>query len=123
MRPIAEELRLQYKDAFARRQPASSTQVYLSYVPEDRMWADWIEAVLTRAGFRVLPRSTVLTAGGGLGEMHGSIQAERELQTRATSYRRAVLRIPALIRCQVYLEDPVVGRHRGHTSATDPGTD
>jgi MinD-like ATPase involved in chromosome partitioning or flagellar assembly len=79
MRPIAEELRLQYKDAFARRQPASSTQVYLSYVPEDRMWADWIEAVLTRAGFRVLPRSTVLT-GSGLGEMHGSIQAERELQ-------------------------------------------
>ncbi len=65
MRPVPEDLRLQYKDAFARRQPASSTQVYLSYVPEDRMWADWIEAVLTRAGFRVLPRSTVLTAGGG----------------------------------------------------------
>jgi CO dehydrogenase nickel-insertion accessory protein CooC1 len=80
MRPIAEELRLQYKDAFARRQPASSTEVYLSYVPEDRMWADWIEAVLTRAGFRVLPRSTVLTGAGGLGESHGSIQAERELQ-------------------------------------------
>ena len=80
MRPIAEELRLQYKDAFARRQPSSSTQVYLSYVPEDRMWADWIEAVLTRAGFRVLPRSTVLTGAGGSGEAHGSIQAEHELQ-------------------------------------------
>ena len=80
MRPIAEDLRLQYKDAFARRQPASSTQVYLSYVPEDRMWADWIEAVLTRAGFRVLPRSTVLTAAGGDGDVRGSIQAERELQ-------------------------------------------
>lgn len=47
MQPIAEELRLQYKEAFARRQPAPSTQVYLSYVPEDRMWADWVEAVLT----------------------------------------------------------------------------
>jgi CO dehydrogenase nickel-insertion accessory protein CooC1 len=80
MRPIPEDLRLQYKDAFARRQPASSTQVYLSYVPEDRMWADWIEAVLTRSGFRVLPRSTVLTAGGGEGDARGSIQAERELQ-------------------------------------------
>ncbi len=78
MRPIAEDLRLQYKEAFARRQPVSSTQVYLSYVPEDRMWADWIEAVLTRAGFRVLPRSTVLTADGG--EVRGSIQAERELE-------------------------------------------
>ena len=79
-RPIAEDLRLQYKDAFARRQPVSSPQVYLSYVPEDRMWADWIEAVLTRAGFRVLPRSTVMTAGSGDGEVRGSIQAERELQ-------------------------------------------
>ena len=39
--------------------PAALTQVYLSYAPEDRMWADWIEAVLTRAGFRVTPRSTV----------------------------------------------------------------
>jgi CO dehydrogenase nickel-insertion accessory protein CooC1 len=80
MRPIAEDLRLQYKDAFARRQPVSSPQVYLSYVPEDRMWADWIEAVLTRAGFRVLPRSTVTTAGGGDGDVRGSLQAERELQ-------------------------------------------
>jgi hypothetical protein len=85
MRPIGESLRLQYKEAFTRRQPAPSTQVYLSYVPEDRMWADWIEAVLTRAGFRVLPRSTVTTAAAGHGDLRGSIQAERELQvaTRA----------------------------------------
>jgi CO dehydrogenase nickel-insertion accessory protein CooC1 len=80
MPPIAEDLRLLYKEAFARRQPTSSTQVYLSYVPEDRMWADWIEAVLTRAGFRVLPRSTVTTAATGAGDVRGSIQAERELQ-------------------------------------------
>jgi CO dehydrogenase nickel-insertion accessory protein CooC1 len=80
LRPIAEDLRLQYKEAFARRQPAASTQVYLSYAPEDRMWADWIEAVLTRAGFRVLPRSTITTAAMGDGEVRGSIQAERELQ-------------------------------------------
>jgi CO dehydrogenase nickel-insertion accessory protein CooC1 len=80
MGPLAEDLRLQYKEAFARRQPASSTQVYLSYVPEDRMWADWIEAVLTRSGFRVLPRSTVTTAAAGDGGIRGSIQAERELQ-------------------------------------------
>jgi len=80
MQPVPEDLRLQYKDIFARRQPASSTQVYLSYAPEDRIWADWIEAVLTRAGFRVLPRSTVMTAGHGDGEGRGSMQAERELQ-------------------------------------------
>ena len=59
MRPIADEMRLQYKEAFARRPSAELTQVYLSYAPDDRMWADWIEAVLSRAGFRVTPRSTV----------------------------------------------------------------
>ena len=94
MRPIAEDLRLQYKDAYARRQPASSPQVYLSYVPEDRMWADWIEAVLTRAGFRVLPRSTVMTAAAGDGDVRGSIQAERELQVAPRAI--AVLSSPYL---------------------------
>jgi CO dehydrogenase nickel-insertion accessory protein CooC1 len=59
MQPIPEEMRLQYKEVFARRPPAALTQVYLSYAPEDRMWADWIEAVMTRAGFRITPRSTV----------------------------------------------------------------
>jgi CO dehydrogenase nickel-insertion accessory protein CooC1 len=59
LRPIPEETRLQYKELFVRRPPAALTQVYLSYAPEDRMWADWIEAVLTRSGFRVTPRSTV----------------------------------------------------------------
>ncbi len=80
MQPIAENRRLQYRDAFTRRQPASSTQVFLSYAPEDRMWADWIEAVLTRSGFLVLPRSTVATAAKGDGGVAASLQAERELQ-------------------------------------------
>jgi len=80
MRPIAENRRLQYRDAFTRRPPASSTQVFLSYAPEDRMWADWIEAILTRSGFRVLPRSTVATAAKGDGGVAASLQAEHELQ-------------------------------------------
>jgi hypothetical protein len=78
MKPIPEDLRLQYKEAFTRRQPTALTPVYVSYAPEDRMWADWIEAVLTRANFRVIPRSTVtsLTAGGDI----GSNLSEHELQ-------------------------------------------
>ena len=78
MRPIPEDLRLQYKEAFTRRQPRSLTPVYLSYAPEDRMWADWIEAVLTRADFRVIPRSTV-PAVAASGDIR-SIAAEHELQ-------------------------------------------
>ena len=76
MRPIADDVRLQYKEIFARRQPSALTQVYLSYAPEDRMWADWIEAVLTRAGFRVIPRSTMAAAPAASVDL----QAERELQ-------------------------------------------
>ena len=76
LRPIPEDLRLQYKEVFARRQPSALSQVYLSYAPEERMWADWIEAVLTRAGFRVLPRSIVATAA----TVGTGLQAERELQ-------------------------------------------
>jgi hypothetical protein len=76
MRPIAEESRLRYKEVFARRQPSVPTHVYLSYAPEDRMWADWIEDVLTRAGFRVTPRSVMATTPAAVADL----QAERELQ-------------------------------------------
>src|ERR1017187_7655335 len=80
MQPIAEVRRRMPRDPFSRRPPLSSTQVFLSYAPEDRMWADWIEAILTRSGFRVLPRSTVVTAAEGDGGAAASLQAERELQ-------------------------------------------
>lgn len=75
MLPMLEETRLQHKELFARRPPAALTQVYLSYAPEDRMWADWIEAVLTRAGFRVTPRSTVsmATVGEAVEELSGAL--------------------------------------------------
>jgi hypothetical protein len=81
MQPIPEELRMQYRDAFTRRQPTSTTQVVLSYDPEDRMWADWIEAILSRAGFQVLPRSTVATVRGG-GGVAASMQAELQIAPR-----------------------------------------
>jgi tetratricopeptide (TPR) repeat protein len=76
LRPIPDERRLQYKELFARRQPSILTQVYLSYAPEDRMWADWIEATLTQAGFQVVPRSIVATAP----LVSVDLQAEEELQ-------------------------------------------
>lgn len=56
MPPVGEEVRLRIRDAFTRRRPALPADLFLSYVAENRMWADWIESVLTRAGFRVVPR-------------------------------------------------------------------
>ncbi|WP_354641910.1 FxSxx-COOH system tetratricopeptide repeat protein [Kitasatospora camelliae] len=58
---MPEDLRLRHLDGFVRRRPTAPADLYLSYVPEDRAWADWISSVLTGAGFRVVPRD----AGAG----------------------------------------------------------
>ncbi|MEZ0093922.1 FxSxx-COOH system tetratricopeptide repeat protein [Streptacidiphilus sp. EB129] len=54
--PIPEDIRLRCLDSFTRRRPTVPADLFLSFAPEDRMWADWVEAVLTRAGIRVVPR-------------------------------------------------------------------
>ncbi|MFI1864970.1 FxSxx-COOH system tetratricopeptide repeat protein [Streptomyces jumonjinensis] len=56
MPAVADESRLRIKDAFTRRRPSLPADLFLSYVAENRMWADWIESLLTQAGFRVVPR-------------------------------------------------------------------
>ncbi|MEU0134432.1 FxSxx-COOH system tetratricopeptide repeat protein [Streptomyces sp. NPDC006296] len=63
MPPVGEEARLRIRDAFTRRRPALPADLFLCYVAENRMWADWIESVLTRAGFRVVPRDVSADAG------------------------------------------------------------
>jgi len=52
--PIDDELRLSTLRRFARRRPAEVTEIMLSYVSEDRPWADWVGRTLDRAGFRVV---------------------------------------------------------------------
>jgi len=54
MPSLAEDVRLACRQLFTRRQPASLTEVFLSYAAEDRPWADWIELTLSRAGALVL---------------------------------------------------------------------
>jgi len=53
LRPVPEDVRRQQAQRFVRRQPSGPSDVVLRYAPEDRMWADWIATVLTRADFRV----------------------------------------------------------------------
>lgn len=57
MPQLPEEVRLHYRQAFTRRQPAPSSLAFLSYVPEDRIWADWIESVLTAADVKLTLQS------------------------------------------------------------------
>jgi MinD-like ATPase involved in chromosome partitioning or flagellar assembly len=63
MPPISADVRLRYRQAFTRRQPVTPADVFLSYAPEDRMWADWIELTLARSGFRVLSHSASVVQG------------------------------------------------------------
>jgi tetratricopeptide (TPR) repeat protein len=61
---MSEETRLTYKSAFIRPRQPPPGDIYLSYVPQDRMWADWIEALLSQRGIRVLRPSGGAGAGG-----------------------------------------------------------
>ncbi|MEV8632181.1 FxSxx-COOH system tetratricopeptide repeat protein [Streptosporangium sp. NPDC051023] len=54
---MEESVRLRHLERFVRRQPAHQPDVYLSYASGDRMWADWIAALLDRYGYHVMLRS------------------------------------------------------------------
>lgn len=72
-RPIEESLRLATLERFTRRGPAEVTELLLSYVSEDRAWADWIAMVLDRAGFRVLKHSADTAAEGAIEQQSGGV--------------------------------------------------
>jgi len=57
--PMPDEVRRRHLAEFQRLPPAPPADIYLSYVPEDRAWADWLHDVLDDAGYRVTRRATV----------------------------------------------------------------
>ncbi|MEW1628197.1 FxSxx-COOH system tetratricopeptide repeat protein [Streptomyces sp. NPDC089173] len=109
MPPVGEEVRLRIRDAFTRRRPALPADLFLSYVAENRMWADWIESVLTRAGFRVLPR-----------DVSAEPVAPRPAQTAENAARTVVVLSSAYLKSQravdlwerAVAEDPGGGRRQ-----------
>ncbi|HLJ99414.1 MAG TPA: FxSxx-COOH system tetratricopeptide repeat protein, partial [Streptosporangiaceae bacterium] len=87
--PMNEELRLEYQTAFTRRRVMPRADLYLSYVPEDRMWADWIAGVLGQAGFRVL-RQGISAGAIARDEAHrGTESAGRTIAVVSTAYLRS----------------------------------
>ncbi len=58
-----EETRKQNRDAFVRRRPAFTPELVISYVAEDRMWADWIKELLERVPFRVTMQDAATMRG------------------------------------------------------------
>ncbi|WP_286158602.1 FxSxx-COOH system tetratricopeptide repeat protein [Streptomyces sp. TLI_053] len=80
--PVDEELRLRHLESFTRHRPAVPEDLLLFCLDADRTWADWIGAVLTRAGCRV---TTDAGAGAGAGArtvavLSGASQNSRRLQ-------------------------------------------
>ncbi|MFI6685074.1 FxSxx-COOH system tetratricopeptide repeat protein [Streptomyces sp. NPDC050485] len=53
--PIDESDRLTHVAAYTRRRPMPPSNIVLTYVAEDQMWADWLDSVLTMTGFHVVP--------------------------------------------------------------------
>jgi MinD-like ATPase involved in chromosome partitioning or flagellar assembly len=51
--PIDEALRTRVSALFVRQPAADEEQIILRYLPQDAVWADWIEHVLVSAGLRV----------------------------------------------------------------------
>ncbi len=62
MRPMKEDARREYLDAFDREKESARRHVYLSYVANDHHWAACIQAILTDAGFSVIRRNADMTA-------------------------------------------------------------
>jgi len=68
MPTLNEAERLRILGAFTRKRPPSPSDLLLAYAPEDRMWADWISAVLSAASFTVVPVDVTGTLPADLSE-------------------------------------------------------
>ena len=88
---LDEGTRLQYRDLFTRRRLPPPADIYLSYVTEDRMWADWIAAVLVQAGFRVRKQATSAPAGSNAKDeaARATDAASRTVAIVSASYLRS----------------------------------
>ncbi|MFE3933781.1 KGGVGR-motif variant AAA ATPase, partial [Streptomyces goshikiensis] len=116
MPAIREEVRLRIRDAFTRRRPALPADLFLSYVAENRMWADWIESVLTRAGFRVVPKDVSAerppgtAPGDTLGAGLSIDTAARTVVLLSSAYLKSARAVNVWERAAA--EDPTGGRRQ-----------
>ncbi|MET9802686.1 FxSxx-COOH system tetratricopeptide repeat protein [Streptomyces sp. NPDC006368] len=109
MPAVNEDVRLRIRDAFTRRRPALPADLFLSYVAENRMWADWIESVLTRAGFRVVPRDVSADPAGSGGDTLQAVEnAARTVVLLSSAYLKSARAVDVWERAAA--EEPGGGR-------------
>ncbi|MFI1017266.1 FxSxx-COOH system tetratricopeptide repeat protein [Streptomyces sp. NPDC020965] len=110
MPTVGDDTRLRIRDAFTRRRPTLPADLVLSYVAENRMWADWIEALLTRAGFRVLPRDVSLQREPAANDTLAGESAARTVVLLSGAYLQSAPAIGVWQRAAA--GDPGGGRHQ-----------
>jgi TIR domain/NB-ARC domain/Tetratricopeptide repeat/CobQ/CobB/MinD/ParA nucleotide binding domain len=103
---MSEETRLTYRTRFIRPRQPPPGDIYLSYVPQDRMWADWIDALLSQRGIRVVRPPSGTTAGDN---------ADDAARRAATTTGRTIAIVSA-----GYLDSPDAAEVREAIVAGDP---
>ncbi|MBS2963242.1 tetratricopeptide repeat protein [Actinocrinis puniceicyclus] len=83
--PVPEAERLRVLGAFTRKHVPESARLLLSFVPENRFWAEWIEAVLTNAGAQV----ERFDPNGGPQERATALTCDRILIVASAAYMRS----------------------------------
>ncbi|WP_019884105.1 FxSxx-COOH system tetratricopeptide repeat protein [Streptomyces purpureus] len=110
MPPLDEAERLTYVAAYTRRRPVPPSNVVVSYVAEDQMWADWIGAVLTQAGFHVVPVDVHTTPLAGIESEFSTVGGYRIVSVVSQGYLNS-RRARALWETGAHL-DPTAGRRQ-----------
>ena len=85
--PMSEERRLTFRAAYIRPRQPPPGDIYLSYVPEDRVWADWVAAVLAQRGIQVVRPSTAAAGGSTRDDAERSAEgASRTIALLSAAY-------------------------------------
>ncbi|MGW1557509.1 FxSxx-COOH system tetratricopeptide repeat protein [Streptomyces sp. NPDC002144] len=95
--PLPDDRRAELRTAYLRAPKALPTQIYVSYAPLGRMWAEWAAEALESVGYQVSLHSTVGPDGavppevagtlGGQGRVLALLSPEYASQSRAAAVR------------------------------------
>ncbi|MGV9266318.1 FxSxx-COOH system tetratricopeptide repeat protein [Kitasatospora sp. NPDC003701] len=76
LRPLGGEARRRLYGAYLRATRTMPRQVYVSYAPEDRMWAEWAAATLTGFGYQASLHNAAESYGGLPAEAAGPLDGQ-----------------------------------------------
>lgn len=120
--PLPADRRAELRTAYLRAPKTLPTQIYVSYAPLGRMWAEWAAEALESVGYQVSLHSTVGPDGavlpevagtqGGLGRVLALLSPEYAAQSRAAAIRSQLAGHettagPALVAVRLQELDPV----------------